>query len=232
MAWSAGGSGCSADGRAGKLNAVIEETDVERVAAAASELPPAGASSANEDYLTSLFVTVLDYQLRTVVVTRALEHFRAQRSRTIRTLKDLERAMRRFADDEDGNVELALHLWGYRLWTRAAQLRALAAYFRSIGVVDEASLRAWAHGSEFRADFEGRVKGLGRAVYESLVMRQGVDTVKPDVHVRRFAEAAAGRTLDNGDLVELVSRAAARLGLTAQELDLRIWNAAVRPPAS
>ena len=56
-------------------------------------------------------------------------------------------------------------------------------------------------------------------------MRQGVDTVKPDVHVRRFAEAAVGRPLDDGDVVEAVERAAAALGLTAQELDWRIWEA-------
>src|SRR4029079_8518116 len=119
--------------------------------------------------------------------------------------------------------------WGYRLWTRAQQLRGLAAYFRSIGVVDEASLRDWAHRRAFRADFEGRVKGLGRAVYESLVMRQGVDSVKPDVHVRRFAEAAVGVRVNDVALVDVVSRAAAQLGLKATELDLRIWEDAVSP---
>ena len=147
---------------------MVDETDVERVAGAARQLPPAAASSVAEDFLTSLFVTVLDYQLRTVVVMRALEHFRAERSGKIRALDDLELALARFPDDQDGNVALALDLWGYRLWTRAHQLRELCGYFRWIGVVDEASLRAWAHASEFRADFEGRVKGLGRAVYESL----------------------------------------------------------------
>jgi hypothetical protein len=209
---------------------MIDETDVERVAAAARDLPPAGAASSDEDFLTSLFVTVLDYQLRTVVVTRALEHFSAEHAGAIGTLDELELVMGRFADDRDGNVELALHLWGYRLWTRAGQLRGLCRYFRGIGVADAPSLRAWAHASEFRADFEGRVKGLGRAVYESLVMRQGVDTVKPDVHVRRFAEAAVGRRLNDDDLVAVATQAAQRLELTAQELDLRIWNAAVRPP--
>ena len=48
--------------------------------------------------------------------------------------------------------------------------------------------------------------------------------------MRRFAEAAVGRKLNDDDLVAVVKRAAERLGLTAQELDLRIWNAAVRPP--
>ena len=134
--------------------------------------------------------------------------------------------MARFPDDRDGNTALAVDLWGYRLWTRAGQLRGLCAYFRSIGVVDQPTLEAWAHRSEFGRDFEGRVKGLGRAVYESLVMRQGVDTVKPDVHVRRFAEAAVGRRLSDADVVEVVTRAARSLGVNAVDLDLRIWEAA------
>jgi hypothetical protein len=79
--------------------------------------------------------------------------------------------------------------------------------------------------STFKKDFEGRVKGLGPAVYQWLVMRQGVDTVKPDVHLRRFAEAAVGRTLNDNDVIELTSRAATRIGVKAFELDWRIWEA-------
>jgi len=65
-----------------------------------------------------------------------------------------------------------------------------ARYCRSVGVVNEERLKQSALTSTFEKDFEGRVKGLGPAVYRWLVMRQGVDTVKPNVHVRRFAEAA------------------------------------------
>jgi hypothetical protein len=57
-------------------------------------------------------------------------------------------------------------------------------------------------------------------------MRQGVDTVKPDVHVRRFAEAAVGRKLNDQDVIELTTKAAARIGIKAFELDWRIWEAA------
>ena len=56
-------------------------------------------------------------------------------------------------------------------------------------------------------------------------MRQGVDTVKPDVHVRRFAESAVGRPLGDSEVIEVVSRAAKRLGIKAYELDWRIWEA-------
>jgi len=157
---------------------------------------------------------------------KARDYFRANRSADVRNLDDLDAVLSRYPDDQVGNTELAGYLWGNRHWTRAHQLRDLAHYFRSIGVIDQPSLSAWAHRSEFRRDFEGRVKGLGPAVYQWLVMRQGVDTVKPDVHVWRFAEAAVGRPLDDEkDVVEVVTRAAETLGIKAYELDWRIWEA-------
>lgn len=173
----------------------------------------------------NLLETVLDYMLQTTVVVQALEYFRANRWNEVRTLDHLDAVLSRYPDDQRGNTALAVYLWGYKLWTRAQQLRGLARYFRSIGVVDQESLKAWAHKSEFRRDFEGRVKGLGPAVYQWLVMRQGVDTVKPDVHVRKFAEAAVGRPLSDTDVIEVVTRAAGVLGTKAYELDWRIWEA-------
>jgi hypothetical protein len=134
--------------------------------------------------------------------------------------------MARYPEDQAGNTALARQLWGYNLWTRAQQLRDLARYFRSIGVANQEQLKQWALASTFNKDFEGRVKGLGPAVYQWLVMRQGVDTIKPDVHVRRFAEAAVGRKLNDRDLIELTTRAARSIGIKAIELDWRIWEVA------
>ena len=142
----------------------------------------------------------------------------------MRTLDDLDATLSSFADDRPANEALAGYLWGNRHWRRAHELRGLARYFRSIGVVDQPTLKEWAHRSEFRRDFEGRVKGLGRAVYQALLMRQGVDTVKPDVHVRRFADAAVGRRLSDADVVDVVTRAAREIGMKAYELDWRIWE--------
>jgi hypothetical protein len=203
----------------------ITSDDVAKVTSVAGRLPPAAGSSLEEDYVMNLLVAVVDYMLKTAIVVRALRHFRDNRWDEIRTLDDLEGVLGRFRDDEAGNTALARHLWGYRLWTRAEQLRGLARYFRSIGVTDQERLVRWAQQSSFEDDFEGRVKGLGRAVYESLLMRQGVDTVKPDVHVRRFAESAVGRPLSDADVIQVVTRAAHRLGIKAYELDWRIWEA-------
>jgi hypothetical protein len=208
-----------------RVGPVIDDVDVERLAAAAASLTPAAPAGLEEDFVMNLLETVLDYQLQTPVVIRALEHFRVNRWDEVRTLDELDAVLSSYADDRRGNTALAVHLWGYKFWTRAQQLRELVHYLRSIGVVDQETLKAWAHQSEFRRDFEGRVKGLGVAVYQSLVMRQGVDTVKPDVHVRRFAEAAVGRRLSDAELVEVVTRAARELGIKAHELDWRIWQA-------
>jgi len=94
-----------------------------------------------------------------------------------------------------------------------------------LGVTNQDSLRRWAKSSDFERDFQGRVKGLGVAVYHWLAMRQGVDTVKPDVHVRRFAEKAVGRSLSDQDVVDVVVKAAHALGTKAYELDWAIWEA-------
>jgi hypothetical protein len=163
--------------------------------------------------------------MNTKAVVRALQTFRDRHWDEIRTLDDLEELFDRFPDDKDGNLDLARHLWGYDMWTRAHQLRDLAAYFRRIGVVDQPSLRRWAGRALFGRDFEGRVRGLGIAVFQWLVMRQGIETVKPDVHIRRFVEQALGRSPRDREVIALLEAVARELGIKAYELDWRIWEA-------
>ena len=79
--------------------------------------------------------------------------------------------------------------------------------------------------STFKQDFEGRVKGLDPAVYQSLVMRQGVDTVKTDVHVRRSRGDARPQAQRPGRDRADDDEGAARLGIKPVELDWRIWEA-------
>jgi len=204
---------------------MIRSADIEAVADAARDIQPAQGNYIEEDFVMNLQETVLDYQMSTTAVVRALQHYRDNRWDEIRTGDQLEQVMSQFSEDNEGNTALAQHLWGYNLWTRAQQLRDLTTYFRMIGVADQASLKRWAKSSDFKRDFEGRVRGLGIAVYHWLVMRQGVDTVKPDVHVRRFAERAVGRALSDRDVVDVVVAAAHQLDKKAYELDWAIWEA-------
>jgi hypothetical protein len=203
---------------------MVTDDDVERVATAARKLPPAPGAFLEADFVTNILVTVIDFQMNTTAVVRALDYFRSERWAEIRTMAELESVVARYEDDQPGNTDLALYLWNYKLWTRAAMLRRLIEFLSSIGVRDQKALAKWAETAEYKADFEGKVKGLGRAVFNSLAMRLGVDTVKPDVHVHRFAEAALGRRLSDSDTVDVVAGAARRLGMKASDLDWAIWE--------
>jgi hypothetical protein len=203
---------------------MVTDADIDRVAAAARSLSLTGGVAAEEDFVSNLLVTVIDFRMNTTAVVRALHYYRDVRWAEIRTLADLESVVARFEDGHSGNTELARYLWNYKLWTRAATLRRLIEFFKSIGVCDQRALTGWAETAEYHQDFEGRVKGLGRAVFNSLLIRQGVDTVKPDVHMHRFVEGALGRRLSDSDTVDVVVGAARRLGIKASELDWAIWE--------
>lgn len=210
---------------------VITDADVAKVAKSAGKLTHTGGGYVEDDFVINLLVTVIDFQTHTTAVNRAITYYRMYRFDQLRTMADLKALLAEFPDDQAGNTALAEHLWGYKMHTRAALLRNLVAFFDGQGVGDQRLLRNWASTAEFKRDFEGRVKGLGTAVFHGLIMRQGVDTVKPDVHVRRLAERAVGRRLSDADVVDVVVGAARALGMKAYELDWAIWESARGGPA-
>jgi hypothetical protein len=171
-----------------------------------------------DDYVIALFDTVLDYQNQAAAIQKAEDHYRANHYREIRTLDELEAVLERFPPDRDGDDRLAQYLWGNHHWRRAGELRGLVAYFRARNVTTLRRLRTWATKSK-EEDFVGHVKGLGPAVYRSLAMRMGVDTVKPDVHVLRFVSGAIGRNASQADAVDGLTEVAARLGIPARDVD-------------
>src|SRR5438477_9772890 len=130
--------------------------ELDRLTARCREIPMTSGGYLDDDFVVALMNTVLDYQQRSATVERALAHFREHRWAEIRTLGELEACFARFPDDREGNEALATHLWGYRLWTRAGQLRVLVEYFDRRGVDTLDGLRAWALLPSFE-DFRGQV---------------------------------------------------------------------------
>jgi len=179
---------------------VLSDRELDALEHAASSIPLSSFEFVADDYVLALFDTVLDYQNQAAAIQKAEEHYREQHDREIRTLDDLEAVLDRFPEDREGNDELAQYLWGNHHWRRAQELRGLVRYFRERNVTTLRQLRTWATKSQ-QEDFVGHIKGLGPAVYRSLAMRMGVDTVKPDVHVLRFVSAAIGRTATQADAV-------------------------------
>lgn len=196
---------------------VLSTEELDRLEAACRTIPLSEHDYVADDLMEELFETVLDYQNRAATVDAALAHFRSEHA-DVRSFDDLEEILADHPDDED----LAQTLWGNRHHRRARELRGLVAYLRERDVTDLAALRAWAAGST-QADFVGRIKGLGPAVYRSLVMRLGVDTIKPDVHVLRFVSGAIDRRVTQDEVVTSLEQVARRLGVSARTLDGSVW---------
>jgi hypothetical protein len=201
---------------------VLSAEEVDRLEAACRAIPLEEREHVPEDMLTELFVTVLDYQNRAETVRKSMEHFRSEHA-DVRSFADLEIVLADHPDDGD----LAATLWGNRHWRRARELRGLVGYFRERDVTDLTALRGWAVGST-QEEFVGRIKGLGPAVYRSLVMRLGVDTIKPDVHVLRFVSGAIGRRVTQDEAVDALETVAPRLGTSARTLDAGVWSLQAR----
>jgi len=177
-----------------------------------------------KDYVLNLVSTVLDYQMNPTTLANAEGHFKRNRLPSIKTHKDLADLLSKYPNDREGNINAAIYLWGYKYGNRLQQLRELVAYFDSVGVMDQQGLENWARESSFDRDFKGRVKGLAFAVYKWLVMRQGVETIKPDVHVRNFLRQITGRPFTDQEAVSVLERVAKDLGRPANELDWSIWE--------
>jgi hypothetical protein len=184
------------------------------------------------DYVTNLMLTVLDLQLHNVIVNNAIEHYRRHRWNQVRDLDELEGLLSTYVDDTDGNRAAAFDLWGYRYGDRLHRLRGLAAWARRTGLVNQEQLRSWAHRSDFRRDFEGQTKGLGIAAYCWLVMRLGVETVKPDMWTHRFVRTTIGRNVDDVTLVDIIGAAARELGRSPREVDAGIWESGRGDPGA
>jgi hypothetical protein len=197
---------------------VLTNAELEALEHACQRIALSSFEFVADDYIVALFDTVLDYQNQAAAIQKAEDHYRAELYREIRTLDDLEAVLERFPEDRDGNDELAQYLWGNHHWRRAQELRGLVAYFRERNVTTLRRLRTWATKSQ-QEDFVGHIKGLGPAVYRSLAMRMGVDTVKPDVHVLRFVSGAIGRNATQAEAVDGLTEVATRLGIPARDLD-------------
>ena len=203
----------------------LPESDYELLLERCKTLPAPSGEYAVQDFISILILTVLDYQLHNTIVDRAHEHFRRLHAQQLPTIESLAAYLSSFPDTKDGNTDAAVSLWNYKHWTRLGQLRKLVEFFRDLGVSDKDGLRIWAEKADFQRDFRGRVKGLGPAVFQWLVMRSGVETVKPDVHILNFLASAVGYRPSFGAAISSLERVAHSLGRTPRQLDLAIWEA-------
>ena len=198
--------------------------DFDKLLARCKALPPHQGNYAVQSFLSNVILTVLDYQLHNKVVNNAHEKFVRAHGSYVKDIHQLAELLDRYPNDKQGNTDAAITLWGYKHWTRIQQLRGLVSYFIRIGVVDADSLKKWATKANFKSDFQGKIKGLGPAVFQWLIMRAGVETIKPDVHIVNFVSSVIGYSPSFDATINALIRVAKEVGRTPRELDLAIWE--------
>jgi hypothetical protein len=201
----------------------VSDEEIRAFAHLCRGLPPARGVYVQKDYITNLFLTVLDYKSKAESVRVALLTYRDRWWDDIRTLDQLKSFLARYPDTPEGNLKCGSDLWGFKAARRVSELRNLVRYFEARGVVNQEFLTHWAKTSAYR-DFMGRVKGLNLSVYEAILTRQGYGPVKPAPHLRSFICDAMERLVPDPELADVVERASQQLGLTPRELDRRIYE--------
>ena len=95
-------------------------TDVEyaTLVGACQALPPPQGEYHITDFVENLLLTVVDFQMNTKAVVKALQHFKDQAKNAAADLAGLNAIMAEYPDDKAGNTALAQRLWGYNLWPR------------------------------------------------------------------------------------------------------------------
>ncbi len=202
----------------------LSNLEFQQLVTKCGSLPPAKGNYLVHDYVENLLLTVLDFQMRGTTVERAIDHYRQHAQKEIANFIKLKNLLAKYPDTQEGNRQIAQYLWGFNHWKRVELLRKLAAYFEANGVTTQEQLKQWAAKVDFERDFKGKVKGAGFAIFKWLVMRQGVETVKPDMWIHRFIQDVLGHSVSDETAVEVLERVAQEIGVKAYELDWRIWE--------
>lgn len=124
---------------------------------------------------------------------------------------------------------LSQAIWVNNEWQKAHQLTLLAEYLsnwcRKHHPLDTEStaLKKWASVTP-KEQFVGLIKGLGPRAFEQLLWYiEGVNSIKLDRHVLSFLHQALGSNISEVDGVAALKVVASRMGVSATNLDARIW---------
>jgi len=203
---------------------VINKSEYNLLLKKCRELPPAEGYCLVEDYIENLLLTVLDYQIAPEALNQDMDYFRTHRRQEITELSDLKQLMDKYPDDLEGNNQLAEYLWNKKYWNRAGLLRKLVSFFEAKEITSQDRLKDWAQNTTFE-DFKGRVSGLSYVLYQRLIMRQGIETLKPDTHIMDFVNSVLDRSeTDHQEIAAKLTAVAGQLGIPAYNLDWRIWE--------
>jgi len=187
-----------------------------------------------DDYISILFNTVLDFQMKTPAVTKADAYYKQNNWSKIRTHQDLKKVLLHYPNTKKSNTQLAQYLWGNNHWSRAKLLRELVQYLETQKINGYKSLLRWIKTASYenikgkiqvRNNETGRViHSIGPVLFEWLRLRLGEPTVKADVHVTNFIKQTLGYSPNSEEIKFTLIKIAKDMKIEPRELDAAIWH--------
>jgi hypothetical protein len=157
-----------------------------------------------------------------------VERFKEQHP-TVDTLANLLDLIRTYSDP----LEFSVKELNYRDENRAATLVGVLNYLIEVqknftGSSETDRLIVWASSAK-PYDYESLgIRGFGLSGFQYLRILFGGQTVKPDVHIRRFVSKALGHTVQDVRALTLMEAAGKHLGWPLSALDYAIWDRLAR----
>jgi len=143
----------------------------------------------------------------------------------VKTLGDLKRLMNNYGSLRDFIKKELQFDSESRAKTLLGVVEHLIDAVRDHGGTDEEErLRRWAVWARPGDYLAVGVSGFGLAGFQYLRMLFGADTVKPDIHVKRFVSNAINRSVSDLQALYLLERASKLAGVGIREMDVAVWT--------
>lgn len=209
----------------------IDTNDTVRIAAAIRTLPkaewPGGYDETGLSLLDAVYSVNANYETTTRKVIERYRDHRGGRA-AVDTAEDLMGVIDRSGGPEAFAAEVVVNR--QRTSTRNGVLKSEAVHELAGVLVAHGAATKGQIGKlspEQLKDLEAawrRVRGQGSGItWRYFLMLLGIDGVKPDRMIIRFIAETVGRTPTADEAVDLITAAAADVGLPATEVDHRIW---------
>ncbi len=145
-------------------------------------------------------------------------------------LEEFVKLARDIVDDTDNWKILSNALWKNNEWQKARLLTQLAEYLSGWckqfhpNESESVALKNWA-ASVRKEEFLPLIKGLGPRAYEQLLWYiEGVNSIKFDRHIANFLKNLLDQTISDTDGISALKAVAKKMGISATNLDARIWD--------
>lgn len=85
-------------------------------------------------------------------------------------------------------------------------------------------LRKWATDLDLKNNDLIKIKGIGIASVQYLRILLGIDTVKPDIHIKKSIKNIYDKNLSDTATIKFIEKVSMEMGLNTRMIDAFVWN--------